>query len=165
MPVEPAAPPAATVVEPAMPVEPAAPPVATVAEPAMPVEPVAPPAATVAAAPVRTPPPAQPPPADQTAEAAEPAAPPKRVINPFMSRDPKLKARRLARALISDMIVYQPDKRQEALDRGDLKEVFEEEIKKSWEEYVGQVGEEIAESTPYFNEALNEILAGGQAVF
>jgi len=131
----------------------------------MPVEPVAPPAATVAAAPVRTPPAAQPPPADQIAEAAEPAAPPKRVINPFMSRDPKLKARRLARALISDMIVYQPGKRQEALDRGDLKEVFEEEIKKSWEEYVGQVGEEIAKSTPYFNEALNEILAGGQAVF
>ena len=165
VPVEPAAPPAATVAEPAMPVEPVAPPAATVAEPAMPVEPVAPPAATVAAAPVRTPPAAQPPPADQIAEAAEPAAPPKRVINPFMSRDPKLKARRLARALISDMIVYQPDKRQEALDSGNLKEVFEEEIKKSWEEYVGQVGEEIANSTPYFAEALNEILAGGQPVF
>jgi hypothetical protein len=82
-----------------------------------------------------------------------------------MSRDPKLKARRLARALISDMIVYQPDKRQEALDSGSLKEVFEEEIKKSWEEYLGQVGEEIANSTPYFTEALNEILAGGQPVF
>ncbi|MFB3112091.1 MAG: hypothetical protein ACE10G_08660 [Gemmatimonadales bacterium] len=149
----------------AVPVEPAAPPAATVAEPAMPVEPVAPPAATVAAAPVRTPPAAQPPPADQTAEAAEPEAPPKRVINPFMSRDPKLKARRLARALISDMIVYQPEKRQQALDSGDLKEVFEEEIKKSWEEYVGQVGEEIANSTPYFTEALNEILAGGKPVF
>jgi hypothetical protein len=72
-----------------------------------------------------------------------------------MSRDPKLKARRLARALISDMIVYQPEKRQEALDSGNLKETFEEEIKKSWEEYLGQVGEEIANSTPYFTEALN----------
>jgi hypothetical protein len=82
-----------------------------------------------------------------------------------MSRDPKLKARRLARALISDMIVYQPEKRQQALDGGNLKEVFEGEIKKSWEEYVGQVGEEIANSTPYFTEALNEILAGGQPVF
>ena len=97
---------------------------------------------------------------------APPGGPPsKPVINPFMSRDPKQKARRLARALISDMIVYQPEKRQQALDRGDLKEVFEEEIKKSWEEYVGQVGEEVANSTPYFTEALNEILAGGQPVF
>lgn len=148
----------------------------TVAEPAMPVEPAAPspPAAppavteaavTEAAAPVETPPVAPPPSPGQTAEAAGPPAPSKRVINPFMSRDPKLKARRLARALISDMIVYQPDKRQEALDSGNLKEVFEEEIKKSWEEYVGQVGEEIANSTPYFSEALNEILAGGQPVF
>ncbi len=94
-----------------------------------------------------------------------PSAPSKRVINPFMARDPKLKARRLGRALISDMFVYQPGKRQQALDSGDLKEVFEEEIKKSWEEYVGQVGEEIANSTPYFTEALNEILAGGQPVF
>ena len=109
----------------------------------------------------------QPAPPDQTAEAAVPAppAPSKPVINPFMSRDPKLKARRLARALISDMIVYQPEKRQQALDSGNLKEVFEGEIKKSWEEYVGQVGEEIANSTPYFTEALNEILAGGQPVF
>ncbi len=147
----------------------------TVAEPAMPVEPAAPspptaPAAVTEAAPaVVTPAVAQPPPPDQTAEDALPAppAPPpsKRVVNPFMSRDPKLKARRLARALISDMIVYQPDKRQEALDSGSLKEVFEEEIKKSWEEYLGQVGEEIANSTPYFTEALNEILAGGQPVF
>ncbi len=145
---------APTVAEPAMPAEPAAPSL-----------PTAPPAVTEAAAPVGTPPVAQPPPPDQTTEAAEPPAPSKRVINPFMSRDPKLKARRLARALISDMIVYQPDKRQEALDSGNLKEVFEEEIKKSWEEYVGQVGEEIANSTPYFAEALNEILAGGQPVF
>ncbi|MFB3070113.1 MAG: hypothetical protein ACE1ZF_05440 [Gemmatimonadales bacterium] len=82
-----------------------------------------------------------------------------------MSKDPKQKARRLARALISDMIVYQPEKRQQAIEDGSLKEVFGEEIKKSWEEYVQQVGEEIADSTPFFAEALNDILAGGQPVF
>ena len=86
-------------------------------------------------------------------------------INPFLSRDPTQKARRLARALISDMIVYQPEKRQKALQEGDLKDVFGEEVKKSWEEYVQQVGEELANSTPFFRDALNEILAGGQAVF
>ncbi len=179
MPVEPAAPsPSAappTVTEaavPAMPVEPAAPSPSTAppavteaAAPAVPVEPAvpsppkAPPAVTETAAPAMPVEPAAPSPP------AAPPAPSKPVINPFLSRDPKLKARRLARALISDMIVYQPQKRQEALESGNLKEVFEGEIKKSWEEYVGQVGEEIANATPYFTEALNEILAGGQPVF
>jgi hypothetical protein len=86
-------------------------------------------------------------------------------VNPFLARDPRQKARRLARALVSDMIVYQPDKRQQALSAGNLKLAFEEEIKKSWEEYVDQVGEELANSTSYFTDALNEILAGGKKVF
>ncbi|MFQ5704427.1 MAG: zinc-ribbon domain-containing protein [Gemmatimonadales bacterium] len=90
---------------------------------------------------------------------------PRRPINPFLSKDPSQKARRLARALVSDMIVYQPKKRQDALHAGNLKTAFEEEIKKSWEEYVEQVGEDVANSTPYFTEALNDILAGGQKVF
>ncbi len=67
--------------------------------------------------------------------------------------------------MISDMIVYQPKKRQEALHDGNLKTAFEEEIKKSWGEYVVQVGEDVANSTPYFTEALNDILAGGQKIF
>jgi len=97
---------------------------------------------------------------------ATPASPAKRApINPFLTRDPRQKARRLARALVSDMIVYQPEKRQQALAAGNLKEAFDEEIKKSWEEYVEQVGEELANSTPYFTEALNDILAGGQELF
>ncbi len=71
----------------------------------------------------------------------------------------------MARALISDMIVYQPDKRQRALAEGNLKEAFDDEIKKSWEEYVEQVGEELASSTNHFNDALNDILADGRSVF
>ena len=63
------------------------------------------------------------------------------------------------------MIVYQPEKRQKALEAGNLKEAFAEEIRKSWEEYVEQVGEAMATSTPFFNDALNEILAGGQQLF
>ncbi len=125
---------------------------------------------TPPAAPPATPSPAAQAPAAPSAApsppaAAPPADVPRPSVNPFLSRDPKQKARRLARALISDMIVYQPDKRQKALQDGNLKEVFGEEIKKSWGEYVQQVGEDIANSTPFFAEALNEILAGGQAVF
>ena len=63
------------------------------------------------------------------------------------------------------MIVYQPDKRQKSLDSGTLKEDFEEEIKKSWEEYVGQIGDDVANSSDHFKEALNDILAGGQPLF
>jgi hypothetical protein len=88
-----------------------------------------------------------------------------RPANPFLSQDPALKARRLARALISDMVVYHPGKRQEGLRDGNLKALFDEEIKKSWEEYAEQVGREVADSTPYFREALNEILAGGRQIF
>ncbi len=63
------------------------------------------------------------------------------------------------------MIVYQPEKRQQALASGTLKEAFNEEIKKSWDEYVEQVGEELATGTSFFNDALNEILADGQQLF
>lgn len=103
--------------------------------------------------------------------AAPPQAPPAdsgtpvRSINPFLSQDPRQKARRLARALVSDMIAYQPDKRRQALQSGELKEAFADEIKKSWDEFVEQVGPELANNTTYFTEALNEILAGGREIF
>lgn len=89
----------------------------------------------------------------------------RRLVNPFLAQNPEAKARRLARALISDLVAYNPERRQQALQNGKLREVFEEEIRKSWEEYAEQVGHETAESTPFFTEALNEILAGGKKVF
>lgn len=85
--------------------------------------------------------------------------------SPFGSTDPASKARRLARALVSDMVTYHPDRREAALREGTLKGEFREEIKKSWEEYVLQVGRETAQGTPYFRDALNDILARGQKVF
>lgn len=97
--------------------------------------------------------------------AAPKAAAPARPVNPFLSQDPGQKARRLARALISDLTVYYPDRRKEGLQAGTLKDLFEEEIKKSWEEYSEQVGKEVAESTTHFTDALNDILAGGQKLF
>ena len=98
-------------------------------------------------------PPAPPPPPPSPAAAPARAAqargrPGSRPVNPFLSQDPALKARRLARALISDMVVYHPAKRQEGLRDGNLKELFEEEIRKSWEEYAEQVGKDVADSTP-----------------
>ena len=95
----------------------------------------------------------------------QPTPPGRRPINPFLNNDPGMKAKRLARALVSDMITYQPQKREEGLRNNTLKQLFREEIKKSYEEYVEQVGREVAESTAHFQDALNDILANGRKVF
>jgi hypothetical protein len=99
--------------------------------------------------------------------AAAPAAAPPRAgaPSPFGASDPASKARRLARALVSDIVTYHPDRRETSLRDGTLKREFKEEIKKSWEEYVQQVGQETAQGTTFFRDALNDILARGQKVF
>ena len=96
---------------------------------------------------------------------AEAGAASKAPINPFLANDPNQKAKRLARALVSDMVAYHPQKRDEGLRGGTLKQLFREEIKKSYEEYVEQIGKEFAESTSHFQDALNDVLAGGKKVF
>jgi hypothetical protein len=123
--------------------------------------------------------PAAPPPSPQVTRpvsSPEPAAasaapdratntPTRAPINPFLANDPNQKAKRLARALVSDMVAYHPQKRDEGMRGGTLKQLFREEIKKSYEEYVDQIGKEFAESTSHFQDALNDVLAGGKKVF
>jgi L-amino acid N-acyltransferase YncA len=89
----------------------------------------------------------------------------RRPLNPFLSKDPDQRAKRLARALVSDIITYHPAKHAEGLRDGTLKQLFREEIKKSFEEYIAQVGQQLAESTTYFQEALNEVLGAGKKIF
>ncbi len=84
---------------------------------------------------------------------------------PFGSTDPHARARRLARALVSDIVVYHPDRRERSLREGTLRQEFREEIRKSWDEYVAHVGEQFARDTTYFRDALNELLAGGARLF
>ena len=136
------------------------------ARPATPARPLAPPMGGLfpprpAAAP------AQRPVTDAAPLPPRPASPtPSRLpINPFLANDPNAKARRLSRALISDLVTYFPQRRDEGLREGTLRELFRDEIKKSYEEYVEQVGREFADSTSHFQDALNEILAGGQKIF
>lgn len=122
----------------------------SVARPAAPMPPAAPPA----------------PPAARPAPSAPAAGAPTRApINPFLANDPNAKARRLSRALVSDLVTYFPQRRDEGLREGTLRELFREEIKKSYEEYTEQVGREFAEATTHFQEALNDILASGQKLF
>jgi len=75
----------------------------------------------------------------------------------FGRRDPIDRARRLARVLVSDILSYYPVRYQESRARGTLREDFADEVRKSWREYVDQVGEEVARSTPFFDEALAEL--------
>ena len=100
-----------------------------------------------------------------TGDESADAAPARRPINPFLANDPNQKARRLARALVSDMIAYHPAKREDGLRNGTLKQLFREEIKKSYEEYVEQIGREFAEGTTHFQDALNDVLSGGRKLF
>jgi len=86
-------------------------------------------------------------------------------INPFLANDPNQKAKRLARALVSDIIAYFPDRHAQAKREGTLRESFREEIKKSYEEYVEQMGKDFAENTTHFQDALNDVLAGGAKIF
>lgn len=153
--------------EPPRPAPTPAPPQPAAEEPARP--PLVTPEVPLSALPASEPPPRQEPPrqpseAPQAPQGATQAAP-GRFSNPFLQQDPSTRARRLARALVSDLVVYHPEKRQRGLAEGNLKELFGEEIRKSWEEYVEQVGEELAATTPYFTEALNEILAEGEQLF
>jgi len=146
---------------------------ATPAVPAPPPQPrVATPAAPAPAAisvPAETPPPPAPPSGSSQPAASSPAgsAAPgaRRPINPFLARDPSLRAKRLARALVSDMVAYYPAKHAEGLEKGTLKELFRDEIKKSYEEYVAQVGADFARSTTHFQESLNEVLGAGRKIF
>lgn len=85
--------------------------------------------------------------------------------SPFGPQDPEQRAMRLARALVSDIVAYHQDRWERSLAAGTLREDFRDEILKSWEEYVLQVGSERAHGTPYFRDALNEILAKGRQVF
>ncbi|HSJ31848.1 MAG TPA: hypothetical protein VK933_10460 [Longimicrobiales bacterium] len=66
---------------------------------------------------------------------------------------------------MSDIVAYHPQRRDACLAAGTLRTEFRDEIMKSWEEYTAQVGEEMAKSTPYFRNALNDILAKGQPIF
>src|SRR5207247_3735503 len=145
----PAPPPAAPAMRPAAPSAAPAPRAAPPPAPRTPVAPAAPP----------------PPAAPAGAAPGQRMSGPLRPVNPFMVQDPKQKARRLARALVSDLVVYHPEKRQQGLRDGTLPQLFKDEIEKSWQEYVDQVGAELAKATSFWAEALNEILAGGNKVF
>jgi predicted Zn finger-like uncharacterized protein len=75
------------------------------------------------------------------------------------------RARRLARVFVSDILIYNKEKRDRGLANGDLMTALGPEIKKAWEAYKEKIGSDVSESSEYFRMALNEILAEGQEIF
>lgn len=84
---------------------------------------------------------------------------------PSRGRRRRSKEEMYARALVSDILVYNRDVRDKALKDGTLVEALGQEIKKSWELYKEKVTPEVANSTDHFKKALNEILAEGADLF
>jgi len=138
------------------------------AAPVAPPPPIAPPAfaapassPAIPAAPVAPAAPAAPPAAPSTIPTGTP-------IPEGLSTEERQKherARRLARVLASDVAIYNREKRERGMADGNLVAVLGYEIKKSWETYKERVGTDFANSTPYFRDALNEIVAEGKKIF
>ncbi len=118
-------------------------------------------------APVSGPEPAASEPAASEPAASEPATGVAVMERPAASgsRRRRSKEEMLARALVSDIMVYNRDLYDQAKAEGNLLEALGTEIKKSWELYKQKVTPEVANSTNHFRDALNEILADGENIF
>lgn len=112
-------------------------------------------------APAEAPKPATPP-------APEPQKPTEPPLPPGLSPEDKKwheRARRLAKALASDLILYNQDKVEKGLREGTLVQLLGSEIRRSWDYYCQQIPKHIVESTEYFKEQLNKIVGKGKEIF
>jgi predicted Zn finger-like uncharacterized protein len=105
-------------------------------------------------------------PATDTGIIIEKPEPPPTV--PKLSEDDKKwqeRARRLAKALASDLVLYNQDKVEKGLQDGTLAQLLGSEIRRSWEYYCQQIPKHIVESTDFFKEQLNKIVGKGKEIF
>lgn len=75
------------------------------------------------------------------------------------------RARRLAKVLASDLVLYHKDKVEQGLREGTLAKLLGTEIRRSWEYYCQQIPKQVVDSTNYFKEALNRIVGKGREIF
>ena len=67
-------------------------------------------------------------------------------------------AKRLARTIISDIVMYNQQKVKEGIEKDSLFEVLTDELAEGKKYYESMVEEEIRESSNFFNEALVDVL-------
>jgi len=76
---------------------------------------------------------------------------------PELITDPE-RARRLARAIVSDVNLYNAEKVQEGIENDNLFEVLEDEIEEGRELYKTRVAPEIVEKYNFFDLAIVDML-------
>ena len=72
---------------------------------------------------------------------------------------------KLARQLARDILLYHKATVEEGRKNNNLKDILHDEIEKSLKFYQQRIQPEILQTTNYFNEALNKILANGENIF
>ncbi len=87
---------------------------------------------------------------------------------PPMSEEDKRwhdRAKRLAKALASDLVLYNKDKVEQGMKDGTIAQLLGREIRRSWEYYCQQIPKHIVDGTDYFKEQLNKIVGKGKEIF
>jgi hypothetical protein len=72
-------------------------------------------------------------------------------------KDPEV-ARRIARAVVSDIALYNAKKVEEGIERDNLFDLLKEEIEEGRSYYQSRIDPDVARGTNYFNEALVDVL-------
>lgn len=75
------------------------------------------------------------------------------------------RAARFARVLASDILIYNRELIDEARKDGNLPEVMNQEIQKSWDLWKSRFPEECEGDPDIFSDALNQYLADGEKIF
>ncbi len=78
------------------------------------------------------------------------------------SKDPDERAKRLARLIVSDIIIYNQDKIVEGIKEDTLFDLLKEDIEVGRAYYEKNIDPAITERTAYFNHALVNILIKGR---
>ncbi len=91
---------------------------------------------------------------------------PTAVEEPVVEEDKTIKeAKRLARSLVKDILLYHGDKVEIGLRQGNLAQLIGNEIRKSWKFYKDSFPLDKTNNVNYFKEALNEIIGKGKPIF
>jgi hypothetical protein len=72
-------------------------------------------------------------------------------------RDPDV-ARRIARAVVSDIVLYNTKKVEEGISKDNLFDLLKDEIEEGRSYYLSRIDPEIAKSTNFFNQALVDLM-------
>lgn len=77
-----------------------------------------------------------------------------------MITEPKT-ARRLARAIVSDIALYNKDKVSVGIKDDNIFDLFQEELEEGREFYLSRVDSELARETNFFNIAIVDVMIRG----